>query len=63
MYLGMACFFVRIGVLLGRWIIVVGALLFVAIVHFGIVLREERHLESLHGAAYVGYRQSVRRWL
>ena len=33
------------------------------LVHHGIVLPEERYLETRFGVAYVSYRSSVRRWL
>lgn len=33
------------------------------LLHWGIVLREERYLESRFGNAYQSYRMTVRRWL
>ena len=33
------------------------------LLHWGIVLREERYLNSKFGNAYQSYRQTVRRWL
>ncbi len=35
----------------------------VAVVHYGVVLREERYLEARFGDAYREYRASVRRWI
>ena len=33
------------------------------IMHFGVVLREERYLAAKFGAAYTAYQRQVRRWL
>ncbi|MBM3597638.1 MAG: isoprenylcysteine carboxylmethyltransferase family protein [Alphaproteobacteria bacterium] len=34
-----------------------------ALIHWGVVLREERYLERKFGAAYLDYKSRVRRWL
>jgi protein-S-isoprenylcysteine O-methyltransferase Ste14 len=39
------------------------AIVFVAVVHVGVVLPEERYMESLHGEAYRAFKARVRRWL
>jgi protein-S-isoprenylcysteine O-methyltransferase Ste14 len=33
------------------------------VMHFGVVLREERYLAAKFGATYTAYQQQVRRWL
>jgi protein-S-isoprenylcysteine O-methyltransferase Ste14 len=33
------------------------------VMHFGVVLREERYLAAKFGAIYTAYQQQVRRWL
>jgi protein-S-isoprenylcysteine O-methyltransferase Ste14 len=38
-------------------------LLAAAVVHVGVIRREEAHLEALFGEAYLAYRDRVRRWL
>jgi protein-S-isoprenylcysteine O-methyltransferase Ste14 len=63
MYVGMAGVLLGLAVIFGSYILGVGLLLFVFIVHFGVVLPEEHYLESLHGETYRHYKQSVHRWL
>ncbi len=63
MYVGMAGLLAGLGALLGSWLFAAAVLLFVVVVHFGVVLPEERYLESLHGETYRQYKRSVRRWL
>jgi len=63
MYVAMAAVLAGLGVLLGSWVFAAGLLIFMLVVHFGVVLPEERYLESLHGDTYRRYKQSVRRWL
>lgn len=58
-----------IGVYLGvtLWVNGLAPLLLIlpmtTLLHWGIVLREERYLESKFGNAYQSYRMGVRRWL
>lgn len=35
----------------------------IALLHWGVIAREERYLVAKFGEAYLGYRQRVRRWL
>lgn len=34
-----------------------------AIIHFGVILREEKYLERKFGQSYLGYKLRVRRWI
>ncbi len=33
------------------------------VMHYGVILREERYLEGKFGAEYIAYKRTVRRWL
>lgn len=63
MYAGMAGILLGLAICLGSVAFLVALVGALAFVHFGVVLREERYLEALHGEAYRRYRGSVRRWL
>jgi len=63
MYVGMALAYLGIAFLLDRPLAM--ALLPVALllIHYGVVLREERYLEAKFGEPYRRYKASVPRWL
>ena len=63
MYLGMVGILAGFGLLSGSWFFAVGVLIFLVVVHFGVVLPEERYLEALHGQTYREFKSQVRRWL
>jgi len=63
MYVGMAGLLAGLGVLLGSPCSAAGLVVFLVVIHFGVVLPEERYLESLHGESYRQYKRQVRRWL
>jgi protein-S-isoprenylcysteine O-methyltransferase Ste14 len=63
MYVGMAGILLGVSLLLCSLVLGLALLPFLLIVHFGVVLPEERYLEALHGESYRQYKRSVRRWL
>lgn len=63
MYLAMAGVMTGLAVILGSLALAVAAVAFVVVVHYGVVLREERYLLGLYGDTYRGYMQRVRRWI
>ncbi|MGP8121322.1 MAG: methyltransferase family protein [Xanthobacteraceae bacterium] len=63
MYLAMAGLLAGLGLLLGSYCFGVAMVVFVVAVNFGVVLPEERYLESLQGETYLQYKRQVRRWL
>jgi protein-S-isoprenylcysteine O-methyltransferase Ste14 len=63
MYLGMTAVLIGTALLLDRalpWLVVP---VFVAILRLRFIRHEERLMETTFGAAYLSYRQRVRRWL
>jgi protein-S-isoprenylcysteine O-methyltransferase Ste14 len=63
MYLAMAGLLAGLGILFGSFCFGAALVIFVVAVHFGVVLPEERYLESLLGETYLQYKRQVRRWL
>lgn len=63
MYLGMAGILVGAGMLASNLAFLAAAAVFVLVVHVGVVLPEERYMESRHADAYRALRDKVRRWL
>jgi len=62
-YVAFMALYLGIGFVLGNAWILILALPFLLILHFGVVAREERYLEAKFGEAYRSYRRRVRRWL
>ena len=62
-YLSMALLYAGIGIAADSvWII--GLLLpTLVVMHFGVIVREERYLEAKFGEEYLRYKRSVRRWI
>jgi protein-S-isoprenylcysteine O-methyltransferase Ste14 len=63
LYLAVTLIFLGISLIIDTWwgiIVIVPVLL---ILHFGVVLREERYLERKFGGSYLQYKRTVRRYL
>lgn len=63
MYVAMVGLLSGFGLVSGSWFFAAAALVFAVVVHFGVVLPEERYMESLHGEAFLEFKSQVRRWL
>ena len=62
-YVALSIVYVGVGLLLNNlWVLVLLVPVLVAM-HYGVVLREERHLEKVFGEQYRQYKSRVRRWL
>ncbi len=62
-YMGLTAVYAGIGVAMDApwvWLTLMPAL---AIMHYGVILREERYLERKFGQEYLAYKAQVRRWL
>jgi protein-S-isoprenylcysteine O-methyltransferase Ste14 len=63
LYVGLTSLFIGLSLLIGTWW---GCLLFfpaVLVLHYGVVVREERYLEQKFGDRYLSYKNAVRRYL
>jgi protein-S-isoprenylcysteine O-methyltransferase Ste14 len=63
MYVAMAIFYGAIALATDSLITLLLLAPLLVVVHYGVVLREERYLESKFGDAYRRYKAAVRRWI
>jgi protein-S-isoprenylcysteine O-methyltransferase Ste14 len=63
LYLGMIGLFTGVGIAIGSPAFLTALLPLVVVLHFGVVLREERYLEAKFGDSYRAYKARVRRWI
>ena len=62
-YIGLTAVYAGIGIAADApwvWLLLLPTL---AVMHYGVILREERYLEGKFGREYLDYKSSVRRWL
>jgi protein-S-isoprenylcysteine O-methyltransferase Ste14 len=62
-YLAFSLFQLGIAILVSSWWLIATLVGAIAMIHFIVIPREERYLESRFGAEYLDYKASVRRWL
>ena len=63
LYLSLCLLQLSLGFILDGWIPVLFTMLLGVILHFGVILREEKYLEAKFGEQYLHYKRKVRRWL
>jgi protein-S-isoprenylcysteine O-methyltransferase Ste14 len=63
MYLALCLLQVAFGFFLNDWITLLFVVPLALILHYGVILREERYLEAKFGQEYLALKRSVRRWL
>ncbi len=62
-YLSLTLLWVGIGIAADKLWILIMLIPILLVMHQGVILREERHLERTFGEEYTRYKASVRRWL
>jgi protein-S-isoprenylcysteine O-methyltransferase Ste14 len=62
MYLALCLLQVALGFLLNDWITLLFVVPLALILHYGVVLREEKYLTAKFGEPYLELKRSVRRW-
>ncbi len=63
LYVGVSTLLLGISLLIGTWWGVIVLLPALLVLHYGVVLREERYLEQKFGDSYISFKRSVRRYL
>ena len=63
MYIASAMVYVGFSIAFGKLITLVFLLPCLAVLHFGVIVREERNLEAKFGDQYSKYQSKVRRWI
>jgi len=63
MYLALCLLQVSLAFFLNDWITLLFVIPLALVLHYGVILREERYLEAKFGDPYLALKRSVRRWV
>jgi len=63
MYLALCLLQVALGFFLNDWITLLFAIPLVLLLHFGVILPEERYLTAKFGESYLALKREVHRWI
>lgn len=63
MYLALCLVQIALGFFLNDWITLLFVVPLALILHYGVVLREERYLTAKFGEPYLQYKHEVHRWI
>jgi protein-S-isoprenylcysteine O-methyltransferase Ste14 len=63
MYLSLCLLQLGLGFILNGWIPLLFTIPLTLILNFGVIVREEKYLESKFGEQYSALKKTVRRWL
>jgi protein-S-isoprenylcysteine O-methyltransferase Ste14 len=63
MYLALCLIQVAIGFVVNDWVAVLLVIPLTLVLHFGVILREERYLTAKFGEQYLELKRRVRRWI
>jgi len=63
MYLALCLLQIAFGFFLNDWITLLFVVPLALLLHFGVILREERYLEGKFGEEYLAFKRTVRRWI
>jgi protein-S-isoprenylcysteine O-methyltransferase Ste14 len=63
MYLALCLVQIALGFFLNDWITLLFVVPLALILHYGVILREERYLTAKFGDPYLEYKREVRRWI
>ncbi len=63
MYLALCLLQLAVGFLLNGWLALLFVIPLALLLHYGVILREERYLEAKFGEPYLALKRDVRRWI